>query len=130
MVLEGEGKTNEALSLFRQAWDEAADDFEKFTAAHYVARHQASIADKLMWDETALTHALDVGHDGIQGVYPSLYLNIAKGYEDLNNLEKAREYYESALHFAESFSDSGYEKMIKSGILSGLERIKKHGLSE
>jgi hypothetical protein len=40
MSLEGEGKKEEALKLFQQAWDEATHDFEKFTAAHYVARHQ------------------------------------------------------------------------------------------
>lgn len=31
---------------------------KKFAAAHYVARHQNSVADKLKWDETALQIAL------------------------------------------------------------------------
>lgn len=40
MDKEGQGKLEEASSLFFQAWNEATNDFEKFTAAHYVARHQ------------------------------------------------------------------------------------------
>ena len=36
----------EAKALFLQAWDEATTDVEKFTAVHYVARHQSSTEDK------------------------------------------------------------------------------------
>ena len=46
MGLEGEGKPEEARELFIKAWNEATNDFEKFTAAHYVARHQKSVSDK------------------------------------------------------------------------------------
>jgi rifampin ADP-ribosylating transferase len=52
MDMETEGLTEEANKLFLQAWSEATNDFEKFTAAHYVARYQKSVADKLRWDET------------------------------------------------------------------------------
>lgn len=47
MELEGEGKNAEALKFFQQAWEDAADSFEKCISAHYVARHQQSIYDKL-----------------------------------------------------------------------------------
>lgn len=47
MDMEGKGNLEEASKLFFQAWEEATNDFEKFTAAHYVARHQKSAADKL-----------------------------------------------------------------------------------
>jgi hypothetical protein len=59
MMLEGEAKPAEAAALFLPAWEIAANATEKFTAAHYVARHQKSVADKLHWDETALSYALD-----------------------------------------------------------------------
>jgi len=32
MQLEGEGKPDEASATFLQAWEQAANDFEKFTA--------------------------------------------------------------------------------------------------
>jgi len=125
MELEVSQHANEAQQLFLQAWNEATNDFEKFTAAHYVARHQESVEEKLKWDETALAHALKIADGSLNNIYPSLYLNIGKCYEDLNDLDKAKENYQSALSYISSLSDNGYGKMIKSGIKNGLERLTK-----
>ena len=124
MDLEGGGKNEEASKAFLEAWEQAGDDKEKFTAAHYVARHQKSVADKLAWDETALNLALKIKDDSVKGAYPSLYLNIAKGYEDLEEFEKATENYELALTYASFLHEDGYGKMIKGGVENGLERIR------
>ena len=124
MSLEGEGKKEEALERFQQAWDEAANDFEKFTSAHYVARHQKSMTDKLKWDEIALNFALKINDENMKGTYPSLYLNIGKCYEDLNDFESAKENYELALSFTTFLADDGYGKMIKGGIMNGIDRVK------
>src|SRR5436189_5223741 len=90
MSMEDKGKPEAASRLFLQAWNEATNDFEKFTAAHYVARHQKSVVDKLTWDETALTFALNIDDETMTANYPSLYLNIAKGYEDLKDIANAQ----------------------------------------
>lgn len=124
MSLEGEGKKEAALQLFQQAWAEASNDFEKFTAAHYVARHQKSVADKLDWDQKSLDHALKINDESMKGTYPSLYLNIGKGYEDLNDFESARENYALALSFTAFLPEDGYGQLIKGGILNGIERVK------
>ena len=123
MMLEGEAKPAEASALFHQAWEQAANDFEKFTAAHYIARHQQSVADKLKWDETALQLALKVDNPGMKGTYPSLYLNVAKCYEDLGDLAKAKENYLQALHYASSLPEDGYGNMIRAGVNKGIERV-------
>jgi tetratricopeptide (TPR) repeat protein len=107
MELETKGKPEEASVLFLQAWNEAANDFEKFLAAHYVARHQKNTSDKLKWLETALTCALKINSDTVKGAYPSLYLNIAKCYEDLNDPDMAKKNYELAISFTEKPSDPG-----------------------
>lgn len=125
MDLEGKGKLEEASKLFLQAWDEATNDFEKFTAAHYVARHQKTVVDKLNWDETALNLALKINDDKMKGSYPSLYLNIAKCYEDLKDVDNAKKNYQLALSFTNLLPDNGYGKMIKGGILNGIERVTK-----
>ncbi len=125
MDLEGEGKNEEASKVFLQAWEQAGDDKEKFTAAHYVARHQKSVADKLAWDEIALNLALKIKDDSVKGAYPSLYLNIAKDYEDLQEFEKATKNYELALTYASFLHEDGYGKMIKGGVENGLERIRE-----
>jgi len=125
MDMEGKGMPEEASRLFLQAWNEATNDFEKFTAAHYVARHQKNNTDKLKWDEIALQLALKINNDSVREIFPSLYLNIAKCYEDLNDLENAKRNYESALSFSNLLPDNGYGNMIKGGIVNGIERVTK-----
>jgi hypothetical protein len=124
MMAEGQGQTETAKNLFLQAWNEAESEFEKFTSAHFVARHQNNISDKLKWDEIAIDMASKINDESIKSSYPSLYLNIAKCHEDLNDFDLARENYYLAESNIEFLSDDGYGKMIKSGILSGLERMK------
>lgn len=124
MDLEGKGKPEEAGKLFLQAWNEATNDFEKFTSAHYVARHQTSISDKLHWDKKALNHALQIDDQTVKSTLPSLYLNIGKGYEDLNDLRNAESNYEMALSFTNFLPDNPYGNMIKAGIINGLDRVR------
>jgi tetratricopeptide (TPR) repeat protein len=120
---EGQGKISEASTLFNNAWNIAADDLEKFTAAHYVARHQRNAYDKLNWDQIALQHALNIDDEAIKETLPSLYLNIGKCYEDLHHFEHAKEHYQLAFSFTSFLPDDGYGKMIKTGISNGLARV-------
>ena len=60
MGMEDKAKPEAASRLFLQAWDEATNDFEKFTAAYYVARHQETIRDKMQWLESSLRFALEI----------------------------------------------------------------------
>jgi tetratricopeptide (TPR) repeat protein len=107
MGLEDSGKPEEASKVFLQAWNEATNDFEKFMAAHYVARHQKDVADKLKWLETGLQHALKINDDSVKSAFPSLYANIAKCYEDLGDPDKAKENFELATSFKYKPSDKG-----------------------
>ena len=107
MDMEGKDKPEEAGRLFLQAWNEAANDFEKYIAAYYVARHQKKIPDKLKWFETALQFALKINNDTIRSAFPSLYSNIAKCYEDLNDPANAKKNQESAALFRDKLSDKG-----------------------
>lgn len=127
MELELQRKPQEAKEIFVQAWEEATTDFEKFTAAHYVARHQATVTGKLEWDETALRVALKINDAEMQETYPSLYLNIAKGYEDLNDFEKATHYYQTALLYVAYLPENSYGQIIKTGIQNGLNRLSARG---
>lgn len=107
MDMEEKGKPEEAIKIFLQAWNEATDDLEKFIAAHYVARHQKSISEKRNWLETALQFALKINDDSVKSAFPALYLNIAKCYEDLGELDKAKKNYELATLFKNRPSDKG-----------------------
>jgi hypothetical protein len=105
--MEGKGKPEEASRIFLQAWNEATNDFEKFTAAYYVARHQKDVRDKLKWFETALQLASKINNDTVKEAFPSLYLNIAKCYEDLSDLDNAKRNHELAISFTDKLSDKG-----------------------
>ena len=107
MALEEKGKPEEANSLFLQAWNEATDDFEKFTAAHFVARHQKTVPDKLKWLHTTLQFALKMNDDAVKGAFPLLYSNIAKCYVDLNDLNNAKKYHKLANEINVEPSDKG-----------------------
>lgn len=123
MEMEGAGNRQGALRLFEQAWSEATNDYEKFTAAHYVARHQDSVEKKLKWDEIALSFASKVSGDKIKAVLPSLYLNVGKCYEDLGDFVKAKQHYDLGTSFTPFLDNDGYGRLIKSGLENGLIRI-------
>lgn len=122
MALEGSGPAG-AMRRFTAAWDMARKDLEKFTAAHYLARHQPTVAEKLHWDVTALQFAPCITDGSVNGALPSLYLNIGKCHEDLGELENARTNYEIGLEATAALPDDGYGQMIRSGLQNGLARI-------
>lgn len=107
MDLEGKGKTEEASKLFLQAWNKATNDFEKFTAAHFVARQQKNVSDKLKWLETALQFAIKINDDQVKAAFPSLYLNMAKCYEDLSDPGNAKKYTDLANSMKDKPTDKG-----------------------
>ena len=107
MDMEGKGNAEEASSLFIQAWTEATNDFEKYIAAYYAARHQENVPDKLKWLETALQFALKVNNESAISAFPNLYSNIAKCHEDLGDARNAKKNFELADSFAGDPSDKG-----------------------
>ncbi len=105
--LEENGMPEEAGKIFLRAWNEATDDFEKFLAAYFVARGQINAAGKLNWYLAALQLALKINNDSVKGAFASLYFNIAKCYEELNDPGKAREYFELGNSFHGEPTDKG-----------------------
>jgi rifampin ADP-ribosylating transferase len=107
MDMEEKNKPAEAGNLFLQAWNEATNDFERFTAAFYVARHQKNISERLEWLETSLAFALKINDSAVEAAFPSLYSNIAECYEALKDPDNAKKNYDLASSFHQTPSDSG-----------------------
>ena len=107
MEMEDKGKPEKALKIFLQGWNEATNDFEKFIATYYVARHQKTAPDKLKWLESALNFALKLNDDSVTSAFPSLYSGIAKCYEELGNPDKAKENNKLAISFKNNPTDKG-----------------------
>jgi Rifampin ADP-ribosyl transferase len=93
MHLNETGHVKEAAKTFLQAWNEAADDFEKSISAWYIARLQTAISGKIEWYETALEHLLKSGNESVKGSFiTNLYSAIAENYKLLGNIENAERY--------------------------------------
>jgi rifampin ADP-ribosylating transferase len=107
MAMEDQGNPEEAARVFLQAWNEATNDFEKYIAAYYVARHQDGVGDRLKWLKTALEYALKVNSVAAISAFPGLYSSIAKCYEDLGDIENAKKSFELADSFRSDPADEG-----------------------
>src|SRR5689334_20750258 len=107
MAMEDKGQPENASQIFLQAWNEALNDFEKFISAHFVARHQKDVSDKLKWLQNSLQYALKVDNEMVQAAFSTLYFNMAKCYEELNDPDNAKKNYELAITFKDKISDAG-----------------------
>lgn len=107
MGLEDSGNIEDAATMFHKAWHEATDDYERFIAAYHLARQQKSITDRIKWMETSLQCALNINDDNVKSAYSTLYLNIAKSYEELGDLDNAQRNYELANSYKGVPSDEG-----------------------
>ena len=107
MDAEEKGQPEVAGEIFLQAWNEAANDFEKFLAAFYVVRHQKDAHKKLKWLETTVRCALKVNNDTVKAAFPSLYSGIAKCYEELGDPVNAKRNHEMVISSAGKISDEG-----------------------
>ena len=107
MAMQDNGEPDEANRIFMRAWNEATDDFEKFTAAYYVARTQSDDRDKLKWLETSLRFALEINDVTVRAAFPSLYTKIAECYEELKDTDNAKKNHELAKSFAADPADKG-----------------------
>lgn len=90
---EFQGRIADAKALYQQAWEAAEDDYEACIAAHYVARHQATPAETLHWNQLALERANAVADERVQGFYGSLYLSLGRAYEVMGDQTTAQHYY-------------------------------------
>lgn len=107
MGREEADQPDEAGKLFLQAWNEASNDFEKFMAAHFVARSQRDISERLKWLEAALQFALRADNPSAASALPTLYANIGQCYEQSQAPDKAKKNHELAASLKGYSPDKG-----------------------
>jgi hypothetical protein len=122
MAAEAEGRMSDAAAFFLQAWAARQDDLDACVAAHYVARHQASPAEMLRWNQLALDHARAIDDERVQGFYPSLYLNLGWSHEALGDRAAAHSYYDSASATMAAVPDGPYRNKVQRGIAAARNR--------
>ncbi|MDD4688914.1 MAG: NAD(+)--rifampin ADP-ribosyltransferase [Eubacteriales bacterium] len=107
MNREDSGKPEDAAALFNKAWNEATDDYEKFIATYHLARQQKGATDKLKWLGTSLQCAQNINDDNVKSAYPTLYLKIAKCYEELCDYDNAKRNHELSKSYKVAPIDEG-----------------------
>ena len=124
MEYESKGDFEGASRLFLSAWGQSTDDFERCIAAHYVARHQTSPEETLIWNQRSLDYARAVGGEKVSGFFPALYLNMGKAYEDLGKRDDACRSYALTVEVLRSLPDNEYGRMIRDAVARALERVR------
>ncbi len=90
---EFEHRSADARRLYADAWDAAADDFDRCVAAHYVAHLETDASERLRWNLLALEHALRADQELVASFYGSLYVNLGHSYEAMGRVEQAHRFY-------------------------------------
>jgi Flp pilus assembly protein TadD len=124
MAAEAIGRSDEARSLFAEAWAVSANDYEACIAAHYLARHQADGEETLWWNQEALRRADAANDHPVAELYPSLFLNVAYALEQLGRRDEAHRHYALAELRLRDLPASGYTDMIRMGVARGQERTR------
>jgi tetratricopeptide (TPR) repeat protein len=118
-----EGDAPAARRLFEQAWEVRRDDYDASIAAHFLARHQATVEDRLAWNVRAARHAEVVADDRARELKPSLYLNLADAYLATGDRTEARAAIVRAAASLDDLPLSGYRDFVKRGIDGVLLRL-------
>ncbi len=90
------GRLDEARALSRQAWESATNVGDACVAAHYVARYEPDLAERLRWNEIALERAEAAPPQQIAVWLPSLCVNLGRAHEALGHEAQADHYFKRA----------------------------------
>lgn len=122
------GRVDEARERLTALWGRIGadgDPLHRCSLAHYLADLQDDPAEELRWDLRALDAAevlTDVRaqrHHAtltVEGMRPSLHLNLAEDYRKLGRPDEAREQLALARRHVAVLPDDDYGRMIRSGI--------------
>lgn len=125
--MQVDGEPAQALALFEQAWAARTDDFEASVAAHFLARHQATPADTVEWNERALRHADALDPERAAPLLPSLCLNLADAYRLSGRVAEARTVAARAETALAHLPANGYTEFVRMGLTRLLARLDAAG---
>jgi len=119
-----EGDREKARKLFERAWEIRADDYDASIAAHFLARHQSTVADTLHWNSLAVIHANAVSDGRAAPLFASLYLNLGDSYLAAGRRGDATQAANDAQRTLDDVPDGGYRDFVARGIQNLKARIE------
>lgn len=114
--MAAEGTPAEARRLFERAWAMRRDDFDAAVAAHFLARHQPTPAERLHWNALAVRHALAVADGRAAGLMASLYLNLGDAQATVGEVRAAEESVRRAAAHLTAVPAGGYREFVTLGV--------------
>jgi len=121
--MAAEGGPAEARVRFEEAWAARRDDYDAAIAAHYLARHQPTLAETLHWNALAVTHFERIPDERAQELGASLYLNLADSLFATGLHADAHAALVRAAQHVQALPPDGYRQMIDQAIARLLARI-------
>ncbi|MEP6620919.1 MAG: hypothetical protein ABJE47_16460 [bacterium] len=118
MVIDGDAAA--AHRLFEQAWAARQDDYDASIAAHFLARHQPTMEDRVHWNTVAAQHAESVTDGRTLEFKASLYLNLADSCFAIGDRVTAATALDTARTHVLALTDGGYRAFVERGI-AGLQ---------
>ncbi|HEX4931662.1 MAG TPA: hypothetical protein VFV33_00700, partial [Gemmatimonadaceae bacterium] len=123
-AIAAEGEPEVARRLFEEAWALRSDDFEAAIAAHYLARHQPTVADELHWCARALAHAERLADGRAVDLLPSLLLNLGDAQRRAGDVAGARTAARRAQALLQHLPSGGYRDFVALGVERLLQRLE------
>jgi tetratricopeptide (TPR) repeat protein len=120
-----EGDVPAARRLFEQAWEVRRDDYDASIAAHFLARHQTTLEDRLAWNMRAARHAELVADERAHELKASLYLNLGDAYLAVGNSAGARVALGRAAESLDDLPVDGYRAFVKRGVDGLVRRLEE-----
>jgi hypothetical protein len=125
-----------ARSLLMDLWEEVGgngDALHRCAIAHQLADVQDELDNELGWDLEALAAADALSDDRlaaagaaatVQGLYPSLHLNLADVYRRLGDRAHAQVHIQLGRRFCEGLPDDDYGQMIRAALDRVVQRLR------
>jgi hypothetical protein len=111
-----EGDSDAARELFEQAWAARQDDYDASIAAHFLARHQATVEARVHWNALAAQHAEAVTDGRTDEFKASLYLNLADALLSAGEHASARDALATSIAHVGDLTHVGYRSFVERGI--------------
>ncbi|MEU4554371.1 tetratricopeptide repeat protein [Micromonospora violae] len=131
------GERETARRMFEEIWEEIGgeqgDPLQRCTLAHAMADAQDDVEQELLWDQRALTAAGLISKEriaeagvalSVEGLYPSLHLNLSECYRKLGDLDRAREHLKQAQATIGALGDDPYGQLIRDGLKKVTELLR------
>ena len=121
--MAAEGRPAEARRLFEQAWAARRDDYDAAVAAHFLARHQPTPAERLHWNTLAVRHAEEVADGRAAELLASLYLNLGDAHANVGDAVAAASAARQAAAYLAALPPGGYREFVAFGICRLAARV-------